>query len=1702
MKTKLKDITTQYRKFDTNQVLTEGQLNEFLDYFDDQDRLSRTGLNGVGIACGFKLTHSESENSITITQGRGVTTDGDLLALQNPSTTEEGQNDATLKSIDLPSKKYKFYRPFIDDKVKYNHFLNTDNNQIDLWELSETNDGSFTDLATFTDLENAVVLLYLENYSKEGALCNQLTCDNQGIEQVSNIKVLLVSARNARFITDQDIIYNKHNWYETVEALPEVKAKRVVLNNTNTATFETLKENYFNAIKNNSTLTNLKRGLEAILSKFNKQPISTRIDGLFNFSSNGTPTDYQYRYDILKDLIDTYNEIKTLLLHINVACCPSIGAFPKHLMLGRIEEVKPYLTFRHQFYKSPIIGHEEANYKKVMSLLNRVADLATSYVDFNKGDDIKITPSFTSGMLGNKAVPFYYNVDEELLKSWSFEKFSNLRYKYNLSYQTQNLAQVPSILQPLEYDIDNYNFYRIEGHQGKLYKDALDQILRLKENNGLNFDVKVLSINVTTQTLNLNDYKCQFEDLSMLLNAWRTEQNCILSEMSRFFSAFSTVDVGTNVVAVNSGLEYELATPVIDSPSGGGSIPVPSSTPTASFREVEITAVSEELTKDALNINRQVLLTKNNIVKDQLTTEENTIGQLLEIAIADNEEGSANDILATFNANVVDIKQSPEWEAEAPLAEFIFTNVAETLVHSYVLDDKIPDRLTEIDDFTLTNYKLTIDELCKRVKDLQAKYQTTNVKEGSKQILGLIINQLSTVCCSGKKLEILLEEIEKRKQDILTQIQLSEFVKKHPGLEHKAGVKEGGTFVMAYLTENAVDKPTYEPVIMELDFLKQPTIENKETGGDRGELQLLKRTLSTSFIFLKNIGKEVPVLIDEIVTEKNTQTSLDEVVIIGESIEETVNNFSVFLNRKWERAGVSTIVAKADRKKLTITIEDTIIKQEENFIRFENPNIVGTDEPIFFDENAVALANTTSKNVVVADFALPYMCCSDCTPINFIVPKDPISLSLPQAFICLKDGVDITPLPFKISPADGVAAARVPEGIASGLTTNGFGEPIFDPALTDSSLYGTEIEFTVNGELTNAKITVFGDPNISVNTPQVTYNNTKTVATVTYTVVNALPSLNYTWDFGKGALSNDIPNSDGEVVVTYNLPINNVNTITPTLTISNGFCEDNISIDTIIFDTPITATLSIQDKYCLDLKKGEVIQIPFTEKSPADATIEIASGDFSGVKVQGDELVITPSDFDVDNFDKIIKFSVSGLPTSAEITISQLLNISLQKQEGTLFWANNALFRSYGAAAVVPNGIDESTLQYEWIINGKTVATTKGVKQNLPVKKGVNSYDIELQVTNAGGCVSVITETETINYPAFSIEFENNKTEFCLNDSTPYPIKTLPTNVLNTVPVGLGVVLQSGKHVFIPSATNLVAPSSVAFSIEGDGDTLLTVTLKAVSMADFTAKIEPGDGGDTLVLSNTSEVSDSYVWNVGGQIINRPTRTKVSIPTKEFETNIISIALRAISECGSDTKSIKSFKVRDEQVACIPETIVAIQADEDKLVINPDLSDPKNGSFIESVLMPVKNYYKIVNGDQIDSFLKGEKNLELFNADFRTHIDIVGSTLFSEMSLAEVDLLRFSALSRFFIAQTKLVFNVLHCQPANILENQKDELLQTIGMIKSKLEPLFSKSFVFDFNNELKDYLTAYSEEAEIVDYIRSAIKDELLPLILSIPKA
>jgi len=1261
---KLTTITTQYSKFSDNQVLTKGQLNTFLDYFEDQDHLSRIALSGVGIVCGFKVTFNATSKKITISKGYGVTTDGDLLTLVEQKPTIEGETQETgLQLIADAFKTYTHYRSFEDNKVSYAPFVNADDTSMELLEIFPESEidltsGLYTNLSDLVGIQDRVVLLYLENYAKEGDLCTALDCDNQGIEQIARLRILLVSSDDAESIANQDSILTKQN-IEDYLKLPEIAVLRDIINAENTKDYQSLKQRYFNVISN-ETITDLGKNLDIILNKLNLNTISGSISSLFGMSPSAIPKDFQYRYDVLKDLVDTYAEIKNLLFHLNVLCCPSIGAFPKHLLLGRLDEVgQQYKSLRHNFYKSPIVGHEDDNLKKVKSLLSRVQDLVTNYQKETKGSEIKITPSQAHGVLSNKAIPFYYKINEDLLNHWSYNKYKNFVQTSNLSYHTANLSAVPSVKTPLLYNIDSFNFLRIEGVQGKSYREALDQVIGLKEKYGLSFDVKTLSVNATTSDININDYKCQFEDLSILLKAWRTEQNCVLAAMSEYFSGFSTKEVGKNVVGIRNGYDQRLKEigKNIDIEVGIDDPKITERTLLESSSNLDLTKITGasifnmEIAKvtGSDKSNNLWSYNKKNIVKETLTTEDDTLGKILAASIDENNEDSANDILARFNEGTKEVIASEAWKEDAPLAEFIFKDVAEVLVHSYFLDKRIPTTIPEIVDSTLSQYKLTINELCNRIKGLQTKYQSTKIDEGSKQILGLLINQMSTVCCSGKKLEILLEEIEIRKAEILKQIQLSEFVKKHPGLRHQAGVPMGGTFVMAYLTENATDQLTYETVRMELGFVSQPNLDNEKENG--GYIKLWDERASTDFVFID----ERKNLFDlKRLTKINKYTSVG----VGETLKETVANLAAFFNYTWKVAGFSkNCKATSNGNILIIELIDQQIKEKENYIEFSDlglfkktrgfNNFLSKTNRLFFNENEIIVGNITDKNTVIADFALPYMCCSDCAPINFIVPREPISLSLPTDSICLGEE-DAELLTFTISPNDGEVKSVVDAGVNGGVIQNDEGLYQFDANVLDSSLYGTPIKFTLNDQDTNASIIVNKKVKAEVST-SVTYNNEKKSATVTYVVKgeDIQDTTTFSWNFDNGKTSDEAPDGNGEVTVEYDLTVIDENTIKPTLSISNGTCKSNIEIAPITFEDSVAELKIDGTQFCVD--KGETIEIPFDIK-PDTAKLGV-NGAIKGITIKGRTIVVESSDFSA--FKTPIGFLVDGevLPNSPTITI-------------------------------------------------------------------------------------------------------------------------------------------------------------------------------------------------------------------------------------------------------------------------------------------------------------------------------------------------------------------------------------------------------------------------------------------------------------------
>ncbi|SEC21237.1 PKD repeat-containing protein [Tenacibaculum sp. MAR_2009_124] len=549
MATKLSDITTNYRRFTQNQVLTEGQLNEIVNYFDDQDRLSRILLSGVGLLCGFEVSFSEEASNIYISQGTAITTDGDIIKFFN----EEGNKNV----IQQNHNTYSFFKKYDNKDAKYKPYFYDNDDQLEIYELftlKEVNSSKVLQEETKqlefllgdeigddssdiqkVPLHDAVVLLYLEEYDKKKDLCVSLSCDNQGLEVSNRLKVLLVRSSVAQRIMQYDTISKKPNLSTSVlKGLPDLMANRVLMQPEYFSDYEELKKEFSKGVFRNEIVGRTLKAYQQLFYGLNLPSwynvFEERYQFLFQFGQDeNIPPDFQYRYDVLKDIIDTYNELKQELhcMEYYLSCTPDINAFPKHILLGGIQEEKTGV-FRYNFYKSPIFKQCKKTLKDFKSPkfvedeLNReqVFDIDTTLkllyqsqnlqqiklysllkrslqqlLNYNSNfTNIRITPSYELGELSKKAIPFYNNVGQHLINLWDIEKTIIEEQGKNRSYHTQLLNEK----RPLEVTFDT-DFYRIEGHQGKNYKEVVTELEAIRAKYNLSFNIVALKVKGTRE---------------------------------------------------------------------------------------------------------------------------------------------------------------------------------------------------------------------------------------------------------------------------------------------------------------------------------------------------------------------------------------------------------------------------------------------------------------------------------------------------------------------------------------------------------------------------------------------------------------------------------------------------------------------------------------------------------------------------------------------------------------------------------------------------------------------------------------------------------------------------------------------------------------------------------------------------------------------------------------------------------------------------------------------------------------------------------------------------------------------------------------------------------------------------------------------------------------------------------------------------
>lgn len=1261
---KLDEITTQYRSFVNDQVLTADQLNTIIDYFEDQHRLTRVCLSGVGIVCGLDV--SLKSNKITVSSGCGITTDGDLIKYQGAT--------------------YTHFRPFKDEDAGYSKFKNIA--AIEELILANDDDANANNtLSKLNALTDKVVVLYLENFAKEQTPCTGVNCDTQGQEQVANIRMLLLDKTEVEQLNTTDEIFTKHDVIEQFLDLPKIPVKRLILTPKNTTDYVNLMGGYTTAINGNpSPLAQLETGLISLFLEFNQllqlpnaqnklNEILSRLDTVFDFAGKNIPLDIQYRYDFVKDMIATYETIKQLLYQLRLYCCTSESAFPKHLLLGELSTANEYFSFRHAFYPSPIIPEGVKTHLEVVSLLDKMHQMATQFQSLSLAE-IKITPSKKAiHDLSTRAIPFYYKSTEKLLKSWNFNKAQRYDHLTHLSYNAPTYAAGNDpIVNPLSYTIDNHDFYRIEGHLGRDYFDALEAVNLLKEENGLAFDVKVLSINETLETIDPEKYSCHFDDLNTILLAFLKEQECLYQDMTDFFSAFSTKVPGTNARAKKTKQAHEVSEEMVDTRA----TEFLKENVEIKFREQEVRGM--EMVRSNYPIeyytSQNYAYQPLEVVNESIRDEEGLLGVIIKEAIIANNDREPETIIRDVEQMTSAI---PEVQAMEPAIRQMTVNLpAELIIYSRATSRLIPTQITEITETRISQLIQSQRDLCELVDKYQEAVNTqlygansTYQRQGFESRLELLLNQMTVNCCAAEKIKILMDDITKRKIEILSQKTLSKFVENHPGLDHQAGVAPGGTFIMVYMGADEVSEEAgnSQEIFDRFKDLKEVIA--------KGE-QLLKVASKPEKEFQKNtpISRNM-----RMITARESATPNKEIVSKEASAKEILNEMDL------QRA--NELLGRAGNTKANIAV-----------------------------------------NTVVADFCLPYLCCSDCAPINFIIPAKPVSLRLPSAHVCLEK--DTQPLLFEVVPADGEVTADVPSGLSSGVTKNNDDKFVFDPTILDPSLYGAEIKFLVNGQITDATITVFLKPEFDYSTGAPSPSKDGLSVKVTFTTDSSkLPAgVRYEWDFGdKTVPANRFDENPTHIYDLRGIKDETI-TFNTQLTVTNGRCSHSVPHDLTI--EIMIPELNIPAEVCYDMSSEESLEVPYQITPKSGELKTVFSVKY--LTINKNSIVIEPG---FNDYDKIIAFTIDGREVAQTLTVRKRPFLMIRTQPTSLvFDKQNQVTVQFNPEN--QNNYNEALYSYRWLFGDGSKGKTRNPKHTYTAPQGtkpgeVVTFDVELTLLG-GSC--------------------------------------------------------------------------------------------------------------------------------------------------------------------------------------------------------------------------------------------------------------------------------------------------------------------------------------------------------------------------------
>lgn len=497
-----------YPFFEANQVLSAGHLNTLAARLDEQDRLTRATLHGIGIVCGMEVsvTKSGGNATISISKGYGVTSEGYLVIIG-----DAGFSADRCRALEVRDG----YKPLLLDDV---------DGAGELLELLDSGHEHYEEGSAIDDDDDTemAVVLYVELLETSLKTCTPGSCDDKGKKVTVNVRKLLVPTAYLDALHEKvakDIEKDSEgDFFPNLAArldLTDIRMPRFDVPATALTDAESIIAAYKKILidpvdgADKSLYKRIGAALDAAKTAYAplldnpvddfSTALNTIESGFLNPGSKKAAA-FQYHYDFLNDLIDAYNEFRAKAFELTALCNPPSQLYPRHIELGELHAESGdapsteagILNYRHYFRPSPALGELKTKRAEVLSLYNRLQAMVASFdlpvYDGSKSldENIHVTPSRAAdGLLSQRAIPCYYKPTAALLETWDFAKTSAGRSDQNCGCRIDGDDSI-------HWSLDDGGFFRIEGHTGLDADKVLEALQKKIATYRLPFDVLVL----------------------------------------------------------------------------------------------------------------------------------------------------------------------------------------------------------------------------------------------------------------------------------------------------------------------------------------------------------------------------------------------------------------------------------------------------------------------------------------------------------------------------------------------------------------------------------------------------------------------------------------------------------------------------------------------------------------------------------------------------------------------------------------------------------------------------------------------------------------------------------------------------------------------------------------------------------------------------------------------------------------------------------------------------------------------------------------------------------------------------------------------------------------------------------------------------------------------------------------------------------